>query len=118
MNSTKKAPADSWMGWSNGKWDGETLVIDTTGFNDRSWFDRSGDFHSEDLHVVERITAASPYHLNYEATIEDPQVFSKPFKISMPIYRRMEKNPEILEYRCVEYSEELIYGKYRKVPLQ
>ena len=118
MNSTKKAPADSWMGWSNGKWDGETLVIDTTGFNDRSWFDRSGDFHSEDLHVVERITAATPYHLNYEATIEDPQVFSKPFKISMPIYRRMEKNLEILEYRCVEYSEELIYGKYRKVPLQ
>lgn len=118
MNSTKKAPADSWMGWSNGKWDGETLVIDTTGFNDRSWFDRSGDFHSEDLHVVERITAASPYHLNYEATIEDPQVFSKPFKISMPLYRRMEKNLSILEYRCVEYSEELIYGKYRKVPLQ
>jgi hypothetical protein len=118
MNSTKKAPADSWMGWSNGKWDGETLVIDTTGFNDRSWFDRSGDFHSEDLHVVERITAGSPYHLNYEATIEDPQVFSKPFKISMPLYRRMEKNIEIQEYRCVEYSEELIYGKYRKVPLQ
>jgi len=118
MNSTKKAPADSWMGWSNGKWDGETLVIDTTGFNDRSWFDRSGDFHSDALHVVERITAASPYHLNYEATIEDPQVFSKPFKISMPLYRRMEKNIELLEYRCVEYSEELIYGKYRKVPLQ
>jgi hypothetical protein len=118
MDNHKKAPADSWMGWSNGKWEGETLVIDTTGFNDRSWFDRAGNYHSDSLHVVERITAASPYHLNYEATIEDPQVFSKPFKISMPLYRRMEKNVEILEYRCVEYSEELIYGKYRKVPLQ
>jgi len=118
MNSTRKAPADSWMGWSNGKWDGETLVIDSTGFNDRSWFDRAGDFHSDALHVVERITAVSPYHLNYEATIEDPQVFSKPWKISMPLYRRMDKNTEILEYRCVEFSEELIYGKYRKVPLQ
>jgi len=118
MNSTKKAPADSWMGWSNGRWDGETLVIDTTGFNDRSWFDRAGDFHSDELHVVERITAASANHLNYEATISDPQVYSKPWKISMPLYRRMEKNLEILEYRCVEYSEELIYGKYRKVPLK
>jgi hypothetical protein len=118
VNSTKKAPADSWMGWSNGRWEGETLVIDTTGFNDRSWFDRSGDYHSDELHVVERITAASPYHLNYEATITDPQVYSRPWKITMPLYRRMEKNPEILEYRCVEYSEELIYGKYRKVPLK
>ena len=118
MDSKKPAPADSWMGWSNGHWEGETLVIDTTGFNDRSWLDRSGDFHSDAMHVVERITAASPYHLNYEATITDPQVFSKPWKISMPLYRRMEKNAEILEFRCVEYSEELIYGKYRKVPLK
>jgi hypothetical protein len=118
MNSTKKAPADSWMGWSNGHWEGETLVIDTTGFNDRSWFDRSGDYHSDALHVVERISAASPYHLNYEATITDPQVYSRPWKISMPLYRRMEKNLELLEYRCVEYSEDLIYGKYRKEPLK
>jgi len=118
MTNQTKAPADSWMGWSNGKWEGETLVIDTTGFNDRSWFDRSGDYHSDELHVVERITATDATHLNYEATITDPQVFSKPWKISMPLYRRIEKNTEILEYRCVEYSEELIYGKYRKVPLK
>src|SRR3954470_19364441 len=118
MDDHKEAPADSWMGWSNGRWEGETLVVDSTGFNDRSWFDRSGDFHSDELHVVERITAASPYHLNYEATITDPQVYSRPWKITMPLYRRMEKNPEILEYRCVEYSEDLIYGKYRKEPLK
>jgi hypothetical protein len=67
---------------------------------------------------VERITATSPYHLNYEATIEDPQTFSKPWKISMPLYRRMEKNAEIMDYRCVEYSEDLIYGKYRKEPIK
>jgi hypothetical protein len=118
MTNHKKAPADSWMGWSNGSWEGESLVIDTTGFNDRSWFDRAGDFHSDELHVVERITAMDKDHLNYEATITDPQVFSKPWKINMPIYRRMEKNAEILEFRCVEYSEELIYGKYRKTPLK
>ena len=118
MDHQTKAPADSWMGWSNGHWDGETLVIDTTGFNDRSWFDRAGDYHSDALHVVERITATSPYHLNYEATIEDPQTFSKPWKISMPLYRRLEKNAEIMDYRCVEYSEDLIYGKYRKEPIK
>jgi hypothetical protein len=118
MTNPKKAPADSWMGWSNGRWDGETLVIDSTGFNDRSWLDRAGDFHSDALHVVERITATDKDHLNYEATIEDPQVFSRTWKITMPLYRRMEKNAEILEFRCVEYSEELIYGKYRKTPLK
>ena len=77
------APADSWMGWSNGRWEGETLVIDTTGFNDLSWFDRAGNFHSDQLHVVERITATGPDHLSYEATIEDPQTFTRPWKITM-----------------------------------
>ena len=116
MVDQKKAPADSWMGWSNGKWDGETLVIDNTGFNERSWFDRSGHFHSDELHVVERITATGPDHLNYEATIEDKQVFSKPWKISFPLYRRKEKNIEILEFRCVEDAEDLVYGHLYKNP--
>src|SRR5262249_17090418 len=70
-----EAPVDSYMGWSRAKWDGETLVIDVTGFNDKTWFDRAGDFHSEALHVVERYTARSPDVLSYEATIEDPKVF-------------------------------------------
>jgi hypothetical protein len=113
-----EAPADSWMGWSNGRWEGETLVVDTTDFNDLSWFDRSGNFHSEKLHVVERITAVGPDHLNYEATIEDPNVFTRPFKISMPLYRRMEKNAQILEFKCVEFAEDVIYGHLRKVPLK
>ena len=75
MTNHTEAPADSWMGWSNGHWEGETLVVDTTGFNDKSWFDRAGNFHSDALHVVERFTAAGPDHLNYEVTIEDPKVF-------------------------------------------
>jgi hypothetical protein len=102
------------MGWSNGHWEGETLVIETTALDDRSWFDRAGNFHSEALHVVERYTATSPDHLFYEATIEDPDVFTRPWKISMPLYRRLEKNAQIMEFRCVEFVEELIYGHLRK----
>jgi hypothetical protein len=114
MDDHKEAPADSWMGWSNGHWEGDTLVIDTTGFNDLSWFDRAGNFHSDALHVVERITPMSPEYLNYEATIEDKNVFSRPWKMSMPIYRRKEKGARLLEFRCVEFVEDLIYGHLRK----
>jgi hypothetical protein len=114
MDDHKDAPADSWMGWSNGHWEGETLVIDTTGFNDSSWFDRSGNFHSDALHVVERITAAGPDHLNYEATIEDSKVFSRPWKMNLTIYRRKEKGARLLEFRCVEFVEDLVYGHLRK----
>ena len=114
MTNQVEAPADSWMGWSNGRWEGETLVVDTKGFNDLSWFDRAGNFHSDALHVVERITARSADTLNYEATIEDPKVFTRPWKMSMPLYRRVEPNAQILEFRCVEFSEELLYGHLRK----
>ena len=114
MDNHVEAPADSWMGWSNGKWEGETLVIDTKGFNDRSWFDRAGNFHSDALHVVERISARSPETLNYEATIEDPNVFTRPWKMSMPLYRRAERNLQLTEFRCVPFVEELIYGDLRK----
>ena len=118
MTGQVEAPADSWMGWSNGKWDGETLVVDTKGFNDLSWFDRSGNFHSDALHVVERFTARSPDTLIYEATIEDPKVFTKPWKMSMPLYRRVEPNAQSLEFRCVEFVEDLLYGHLKKQPSQ
>src|SRR5262245_21206716 len=114
MDNQVDAPADSWMGWSNGRWEGETLVIETKGFNDLSWFDRAGNFHSDALHVVERITARSPETLLYEATIEDPNVFTRPFKIEMPLYRHVEKNAQLMEFRCVEFVEDLIYGHLRK----
>jgi len=114
MDAQTPAPADSWMGWSNGHWEGDTLVVDTTGFNDMSWFDRAGNFHSDELHVVERITPTSPDHLNYEATIDDKKVFSRPWKMSMTLYRRKEKGARLLEFRCVEFVEDLIYGALRK----
>jgi hypothetical protein len=111
------APVDSWMGQSFGRWEGDTLVVDVTGFNDQSWFDRAGNFHSDALHVVERYTRTSPDVISYEATIEDPKVFTRPWKISMPLYRRQEKNAQILDFKCVEFVEELMYGQWRKTPL-
>ena len=110
------APVDTWMGQSVARWEGETLVIDVTGFNDQSWFDRSGNFHSDKLHVVERFTRTSADIISYEATIEDPNVFTKPWKMSMPLYRRAEKNAQLLEYKCVEFVEELMYGNLKKKP--
>ncbi len=111
------APADSWMGQSVGHWEGETLVIDVTDMNDRTWFDRAGNFHSDKLHVVERYTRTGPDVISYEATIEDPDVFTHAWKISMPLYRRLEKNAQILDFKCVEFVEELLYGPYRKHPI-
>ena len=116
MTDQMPAPADSWMGWSNGSWEGDTLVIDTTGFNGMTWLDQSGNFHSEALHVVERITRRSPETLWYEVTLEDPNVYTEPWTMSMPLYRRVEPNAQLLEFRCVEFVEDLIYGHLRKQP--
>ena len=114
MGKAVEAPVDSWMGWSNGRWDGDTLVVDVTGFNGNTWFDRAGNFASDSLHVVERYTPMGPDHLSYEATIEDPKVFTRPWKIRLPLYRRKESNAQLLEFKCPEFSEELLYGKLRK----
>ncbi len=111
------APVDSWMGQSVAKWEGDTLVIDVTGFNDSSWFDRAGNHHSDKLHVVERYTRTGPDVITYEATMEDPNVFTRPWKISMPLYRRLEKNAQLMDFKCVEFVEELMYGQWRKKPL-
>jgi hypothetical protein len=108
--------ADSWMGDSRGHWEGDTLVVDVRGFNDVSWFDRAGDFHSDDLHVVERYTPMSPYHLMYEATIEDPKVFTRPWKIRFPLYRRIEPGVRLMEFKCVDMAEEVLYGRFRAQP--
>jgi len=116
MKDPGPSPIDSWMGQSVGHWEGDTLVVDVTGLNDQSWFDRAGDFHSDALHVVERYTLRGADTLMYEATIEDKNVFTRPWKISMPIYRRLEKNVQLMEFKCVEFVEELMYGKYRKQP--
>jgi hypothetical protein len=107
-------PIDSWMGRSHGRWEGDTLVVDVQGFNGLAWFDRAGNFASDTLRVVERYTPAGANLINYEATLTDPAVFTRPWKISMPIYRRAEKNAQVLEFKCVEFAEELIYGHLRR----
>ncbi len=111
-----ESPADMWMGHSRGHWEGETLVVDVTSQVPDTWLDSAGNFHSEQLHVVERYTATSPHHLRYEATIEDPKVFTRPWKITLPLSRRIEENIRLLEFKCVEFVEELMYGHLRKKP--
>jgi hypothetical protein len=115
MNSQEKSPTESWMGWSVGRWEADTLVVETTSQNDRTWFDRAGNYHSDALKVVERFTLADRNTITYEATLEDPKVFSRPWKISMPLHRRVEANAQLLEYKCVEFVEELMYGHLRKL---
>lgn len=110
-------PNNAYMGYSTGKWEGDTLVTDVTDFTDATWLDRSGNFHSDALHVTERFTPISKDAIQYEATLTDPQVFTKPWKISMPLYRRLEKNAQLTEFRCVEMVEETMYGHLRKEPL-
>ena len=111
MDEVGSSPSPTWMGWSRGRWEGETLVVDVTGFNGQTWFDRAGNFHSDALHVVERYTPISPNHLMYEATIEDPNVFTEAWEIRMPLYRRLESDKQLLEYECVEFVEQLMYGE-------
>jgi hypothetical protein len=117
MEDPGEAPVDSWMGWSAGRWEGDTLVVEVTGQYDSTWFDRAGNHHSDQMKVTERYTPMSPYHLQYEATIEDPLTFTEPWTISMPLYRRMEDNAQLMEFRCVEFVEELMYGEWRRNPL-
>ena len=117
MDNPGPSQVDSWMGWSVGNWEGDTLVVDVTGLSDQTWFDRAGSHHSYQLHVVERYTMVSPNHIDYEATIEDPLVLSEPFTIKMPLYRRLEDNARLMDFRCVEFVEELMFGEWRRNPL-
>jgi hypothetical protein len=114
MNSKEESPAPAWMGWNVGRWEGDTLVVEVTDQMEETWFDRAGNYHSDALKVVERITPIDGNTLNYEATMEDPKVFSRPWTISMPLYRRREPNAQLMEYKCVPFAEELMYGHLRK----
>jgi hypothetical protein len=117
LDKAEGPPDDTWMGHSVGRWEGDTLVVDVTSFNDRSWFDRAGNFHSEMLHLVERFTQMSPDVIRYEVTIEDPKVFTRTWRIAMPLYRRVEPNMQLLEFRCTEFVEEFMFGNLRKEQL-
>ncbi len=109
-----ESQVDSWMGHNVGHWEGDTLVITVTGQMPDTWFDQSGNWHSYQMVVEERYTLMGANHIQYEATITDPEVFTEPWKISMPLYRRIEPNAMMLEFKCVEFVEELLYGQYRK----
>jgi len=127
VNGTTPPPADTWMGWSNAKWDGETLVIDSKGFMGGTigaldpegtihvrFLDRAGNYHTDGLHVVERIRRTDADHLSYQATIEDPNVYTRPWTISMPLYRRVEPNMQLGDFKCEEFVGDLVFGKYQR----
>jgi hypothetical protein len=109
---------DSWMGQSWGRWEGDTFVVEASGFNDQSWFDRAGNHHSDQLKVVEKYTMTDADHITYEATITDPATFSKPWTMSFPLYRRVERNAHLGQFKCVEFVTELMYGHLRKEPIK
>lgn len=96
-------PLNFWLGQSRGRWEGESLVVETRHFTDETWFDRAGNFHSDTLRVTERFTRTGPDHLEYEATIVDPAVFTRPWTIRLPLYRRKEAALQLLEYECYAY---------------
>lgn len=109
MDNHMEAPIDSWMGWSNGHWDGDTLVIEVTGLNP-NWLDRAGNYYTATATITERYTLMGPNHLNYQATIEDPAVYSQPWTIEMPLYRRVEENARLFDFKCPEFTEEILYS--------
>lgn len=109
---------DSWMGQSVGHWDGDTFVVEVRGFNDGTWFDRAGNHHTENLKVVERYTMVSPDHIRYEATMTDPATFTRPWTIRLILYRHVEPDARLGQFKCVEFVEELLYGHLRKTPLK
>jgi hypothetical protein len=116
MDNHRESSVDTWMGWSNGRWDGDTLVVEVNGFNDPVWLDRAGNFASGGLKVTERFTRTGPTQLQYEATFDDPTVYTRPWKVSMPLYRLVDPKAQVIEYRCVELTEEALYGRLTKNP--
>lgn len=106
-------PVDSWMGQSWGYWEENTFVVEAKGFNDQTWFDRSGNYHSDKLKVTERYTLLNPYLMDYEAIIEDEEVFTRPWKIKMKLYKKVGDDAQLQQFKCVEFVEELIYGEWR-----
>ena len=112
MRDHQRAPVDLWMGRSNGSWDGDTLVIEVNSNIENTWLDRAGNHHSAAMVVLERYTLIDEHLMEYEATIEDPETFSRPWTIRMPLYRRAEADARLLEFNCVKFSEQLLYGEF------
>lgn len=103
-------PIDTWMGTSYGSWDGNTLVVVTLAQNGETWLDRAGNFVAPTTTVTERFTPMGPDHMDYTVTFEDPEIYTRPWTIEMPLYRRMEDNAQLLEFKCVPFAEMYLYG--------
>jgi hypothetical protein len=114
IGGTDEAPLDSWMGWSNARWDGETLVVEVSAMNGQTWLDRAGNFASAGAKVTERYTLLSPNHMQYEATLDDPSVYTRPWTLRLPLYRIVDENYRLLEFKCEPFAEERLYGHLRK----
>ena len=114
VDGQDEAPLDSWMGWSNGRWEGDSFVVDVTGLNGLTWLDRAGNYVSANAHIVERYTPLGPNHLEYQATVDDPTVFSRPWTMRLPLYRVVDEGFRLLEFKCEPFAEERIYGHLRK----
>jgi hypothetical protein len=112
MRDHQRAPVDLWMGRSNGSWDGDTLVIEVNSNIENTWFDRAGNHHSAAMIVTERYRLLDEHVMQYEATIEDPETFSRPWTIRMPLFRHIEDDARLLEFNCVKFSEPLLYGEF------
>ena len=117
LDDVAPMPIPQSMGHSVGRWEGDTLVVEVGDFNGQTWFDRAGNFHSDALRLVERFTLIDQHAIQYEVTIEDPNVFTRPWTISMPLYRRLEPNMQLLHYRCTPFVEEYLFGHLRNEPL-
>jgi len=109
MNETDGLPLDAWMGKSNGRWVGDTLVVTTLNQNGMTWLDRAGNHYSNQLVVTERFTLLGENHVWYEATLEDPQTYSEPWTIEMPLYRLIDENAQTFEHKCVPFADKLLY---------
>ena len=109
MTDRTELPVDSWMGKSMGAWDGDVLVVTTKWQNGESWLDRAGNYASSKLTVTERFRLLSPNHLLYEATLDDPQTFTQPWTIEMPLYRMIDQQAQLLEHKCVTFADGLLY---------
>ena len=109
-----RAELPSWMGYSTGRWEGNTLVVEVTDQVPDTWFDAAGNHHSDQLKVTERYTLVNPNQITYEAVIEDAQTFTRPWRIKIPLYRRLEDNAQLLEYKCVPFAEDAVYGHLRQ----
>jgi hypothetical protein len=110
MKDHSEPPVDTWMGKSSGTWEGKVLVVTTTGMRPETWLDRAGNFHSNQLKVTERFTLLDSSHIQYEATMEDPMTYSKPWTIEMTLYRVIDKDAQLLEHKCVPFADKLLYS--------